>query len=95
MIHIKPLKIIVSPGCPGRLTDVPEMARPELPTAMIRAPTFSILVFVYDKTKRKNASVPNPPQFITFRTFVGDRIFLVRIRSARTPPQGTTIAMTR
>ena len=44
---------------------IPEIARPELPTAMIRAPTFSILVFVYDKTKRKNASVLNPPQFIS------------------------------
>ena len=77
------------------MTVLPDIANPELPTAIIRAPTFSIRVLVYDRTSKKNASVPKPPQFITFRTFVGDNIFLDLNLSASIPPHGTTIAITK
>ncbi|KPM07783.1 hypothetical protein QR98_0062850 [Sarcoptes scabiei] len=74
---------------------LPEIAKPENPTASVRQTIANVVLSVLPTRIKKNASKPNPPQLKIFRTFVVVNWPDVRRKSAKCPPNGTTNVIQR
>lgn len=92
----KPIKILAYRGAMSKwLTLNPEMAKPLNATPIVSARVACAALLAYATTKKNIASIPKPPQLKSFRTLVVDKISFFLRWSARRPPQGTIMVISK
>lgn len=71
------------------------MAKPDSATPQVNAKFAANADWAWATTKKKIASHPNPPQLKIFLTLVVDSMPFLRKLSAKQPPSGTIIVISK